>query len=41
MERKGSAVIDVLMKKDSLLVYVLKFFVNLADRRSEVLRERD
>ena len=32
MERKGSAVIDVTVKKDSLLVYVLKFFVNLADR---------
>ena len=42
MESEGSAVIDVPVKKDSLLVYVLKFFVILADRRgSEVIRERD
>ena len=32
MESEGSAVIDVPVKKDSLLVYVLKFFVILADR---------
>ena len=32
MEREGSAVIDVPVKKDSLLVSVLKFFVILADR---------
>ena len=31
MEREGSAVIDVPVKKDRLLVYVLKFFVILAD----------
>ena len=31
MEREGSAVIDVPVKKDRLLVYALNFFVILAD----------
>ena len=42
MERVGAPVIDVTVKKDSLLVYVLNFFGILADRcGSVVVRERD
>ena len=41
-KRIGSPVIDVSVKKDSMLVYVLKFFGILAGRcGSVVIRERD
>ena len=41
MER-ARAVIDVTVKKDSVLVYVLKFFLNFGGRcGSVVLRKRD
>ena len=41
-KRIGSLVIDVSIKRDSLLVYVLKFFGILAGRcGSVVVRDRD